>query len=257
MASIHDDPSILDQILQIQNRTNALMQEFKSLPPDDIEGGNALIRKINELSQMRKTLFDQLATNVLKADYNLEKDKEKLNEKHQLVIIMEDKLNKTARDMNRIRKHNQAKVRMVQINEYYALKYAAQLRVVRLIILVLAVVALIIVFGRMGIWTALGLGTTMGTTVATGLITFILVVGGVYIWLQIRDILARDDIDFNQYRWDWTPPKNKHVPVAPDDDEPGSWATGFCIDGACCAEGTVYDKKRHQCVVAYNTPTAN
>ena len=65
----------------------------------------------------------------------------------------------------------------------------------------------------------------------------------IYSFNKYIDILARDNMNFNEYDYN----------TIPNNDDTNNLATipglknKMCIDQACCSKGTIYDKDLGQC----------
>ena len=150
-------------------------------------------------------------------------------------------------------------MRLVELNTYRGDKYAATVGLMKIIAAILLPLTIVI---------ALMISGPLNNAFGSILILIILVVGGYYGLGSFIDLFWRDNMNFNEFAWDWSKESAESGSVASYDDrqfnnrqalenELGTMAedSGDCVGQSCCGPGTVYNHQQHKCldVAAYNS----
>ena len=85
----------------------------------------------------------------------------------------------------------------------------------------------------------------------------ITVIGIIYIYAAVHDINRRDEMNFDEYKWEFDPSRVGTIVNPNYDDSNGSngkFKVG-CYNGACCGSGSRWNSQYNQCD-ASNSPAA-
>ena len=91
------------------------------------------------------------------------------------------------------------------------------------------------------------------------LMIVISIIGGVYFWIRYASIITRDNMNYQEYNWNFNPNTVETGSTTTGSDP---WASlensfGTCIGQSCCSSGQVYDSSMNQCVVPTSTPSTS
>jgi len=150
-------------------------------------------------------------------------------------------------------------MRLVELNTYRGDKYAATVNLMKIIAAILVPLTLVI---------ALMMSGPLNNAFGSVLIFIILIVGGYYGLGSFIDLFWRDNMNFNEFAWDWSKASAESGSVVSYDqkqfdnrqaleNELGTMAadSGDCVGQSCCGPGTAYNHEQHKCldVEAYNS----
>jgi hypothetical protein len=216
---------------------DGLMQN--SLTPEEKD---MLVQKINEISQMRINLYKNL--NGIYSFYhtNVASTRNTIEEQSVAIDIVEKELNQAKLRMKAVEEEKYNKLRLVEINSYYGQQYSAHATIMKLVIMICLPVLLLTILLNNGI---------LPRNLYTILMIVIVVVGVIYMWKYIISAVSRDNMNYQEYTWNFKPQDapavdTNAVPVDP-------WAStsnGTCSGQACCDTGYTYnsDPSVNKCV---------
>ena len=214
-----------------------------SLTPEEKD---MLVQKINEISQMRINLYKNLNGMYSFYHTNVASTRNTIEEQSVAIDIVEKELNEAKLRMKAIEEEKYNKLRLVEINSYYGQQYSEHTSIMKLIIMICAPVLLLTILMNRGI---------LPRNLYTVLVIIIVVVGVIYMWKYIISAVSRDNMNYQEYTWNFkpqdAPPIDTNVvPVDPW----ASNANGMCQGQACCDSGYTYnsDPNVNKCV-----PTAS
>ena len=243
--------SLIDNIKQLQTMEQDLYNEVQVLAanPGNDAKQNVLIARINQLSQLRISLFASLQQMATSSQATLATSRVDLVDQMTLIGVVEEELNNAKKLMNQTDNIKNNKVRLVEINTYYGKRYRAYTELMKILINVFVPILLIGILQKKSL---------IPFNIAPALIGLILVLGAYFFIKKFMDISKRDNMDFDQYdRTYQTKPTTEYVPEPPPVKNDESWNFGFgCIDNGCCSTGMQYDKKLRKCVNAATTASA-
>lgn len=249
----------LMNIQQLQKMEQKLFSDLEAAAANDPTNTSAqddIVKKINELSQMRMTMFGQLEDVYKDMQGRVAQSRIDLVDQMTVTGVVEGQLNSAKASLNALTDNKDQKMRMVEINTYYSQKYRAQTDLVKTI-LMFAVPCLILAivikkgfipanFGRYGLYA-------------------IAIVGAIVVLRKWWDISSRSNMNFDEYKWDWDANANKPTVLEYDIDQiKGSHAiedginsfareVGLgCVGEECCSKGTKWDKKTDKCVEGFS-----
>tara|TARA_A100001011_G_scaffold241703_1_gene249736 strand:+ start:5977 stop:6912 length:936 start_codon:yes stop_codon:yes gene_type:complete len=254
-----------DRQVAILNNINLLQQQEKKLYSDleasAASGGissdqDAIVKKINELSTMRMTMFQELEAMYGSMQGRVAQSRIDLVDQMTVTGVMEQELNNAKKNMNLLSETKSNKMRMVEINTYYASKYHAQSEFMKLIIMVCAPLLILAICAKKG-W--------IPKNIANGVMALIIVIGGFFVIRKAINISSRNNMNFDEFDWSWDPDANNLTVYEYDkqqlqgatqeiEDDVNSFAKNMglgCIGSACCASGTKYDDEKQKCIEGF------
>jgi len=248
--------SLLSDITKLQTMESNLYKKLEAADANNVsqQEQNAMIAKINELSKMRMSLFEEIDKMYKGLQGRVSQSRIDLTNQLTVSGVMEQELNKAKRDLNLLQANKDNKMRLVEINTYYSNKYQAQTQLMKLIILVCIPLLVLAILAKKQL---------LPPRVSTILIWAVLIIGGILIIRKFIDINSRSNMSFQEYDWRWSPPSDdgqtvieydeaqfqSGVQSAENDMSDAAADIGLgCIGAACCSTGTYYDSDKNECV---------
>ena len=211
----------------------------------------SIINRINQLSQIRISLYKTLNNLYKSLQKNVNTSRTELVELITAVNITEEELNGAKQQLNKLYEIKHSKMRMVEINTYYGKEYKAHSSLMKLIIIVSVVLLILLILRKKSF---------IPESVANILLGLSIAIGGFLIVRHSLDIYWRDNMNFDEYEWDFDPNTQKPSVYEYDreqifgtiDDSTNTDIHGFngvdCIGDACCSKGMEYDSKNRKCI---------
>jgi hypothetical protein len=239
-------PDIQDNNEQLLNDIQSLQQIeqqfFTSLEtnPDlsPIEQ-QKIVEKINQVSNMRVTLYQTLSDINNYYGSTLSTSLGTLREQTAAIAVIEDELNRSKKNLEMLELEKNNKIRLVEINNYYGEKYQEHASLMKIIIFTLVPIVIISILNNKGI---------LPNFIFYILLIVVSIIGGIYFWYRFASIIMRDNLNYQKYDWGFNPataPKSSSVSSDP-------WASlqmpGTCIGEACCSDGQIWDPSIDQCI---------
>lgn len=256
---------MIQTITELQNREKQLHDKFHSNTP---ELKKRTLAEMNELTRLRVEMF-----NKLKSQYSrdIEISDEALEEQLSTLHIVESELQSTREQLKKINDEYVDKMRMVEISTYFAEKYNAYNGLFKLIFIWMIPIGLLLYLGIRNPVSEKYVSRDNSNTVFLVLILLTSFVALYQILNLAYDLKIRNNMNFNEYNFGGSFDYDKAVSkysgegtfggssddgmgaVAYDEAQFDKLAAGFnlgCIDSSCCADGTMYDTVKKQCVSA-------
>lgn len=248
----------ITSIQDLQNMEQKLQSGFDSLSPDQ---KSATLMKMQELTQMRVNLF-----NLLKEDYTRDAQESTSELQNQVATlrIVEENLAAAKNDLRTLEDQRNNKMRMVEISTYFSEKYKAYNELFKLIIYMSIPVILLIVVGNMNLIPEKYVSRENSHNFFLILIVLVGLYGLFQILNKTYDIVSRDNMNFNEYDFDLDFDLDKAAAQNNFlDNSGGNGVLGYdtkefeklaedmhlgCVDSYCCADGTMYDSLKKQCI---------
>jgi hypothetical protein len=199
-----------------------------------------LIDRINELSQIRKNLYDNSRDLYSYYNTNVSAARSTLSQELTTIDILEGELNEAKRRFNAIQDQKNDKLRLVQINTYYGKRYNAQTDIMRTI-----VYACVIIFVLLLLRNKFGVLPNNIFILLVGLVLTIAIARVIY---RIIDISNRDNMNFDEYNWKFD--KNAApMNINADPSAKVPWTYGItCIGSQCCDTNSEFNTEKNICV---------
>ena len=234
------------QELQTMEKNLYTQLEYSSANGGNIDNESKIIKRINELSEMRIGLFKNLATKYKTIQNSVAETRVDLVDQMTVVGIVENELNNVKANLNNMETAKSDKMRMVEINTYYEQRYLAHTGVMKLVIMTSIPLLILAILSKKGF---------IPSTISTGLAILILVVGLILIINKVLDLRSRDNMYYEEIDWQFNP--NTVRPTLYEYDKAQLEKLDIkadikgifgCINGDCCSEDMVYDEKANKCV---------
>ena len=250
--------ALLKNINELQQQEKKLYQELEisAAVGGAFTDQDAIVKKINELSAMRMTMFQELEAMFGSMQGRVAQSRIDLVDQMTVTGVMEEELNNAKKNMNLLSATKANKMRMVEINTYYASKYRAQGEFMKLIIMICAPLLILAICIKKGF---------IPKNIGNAIMAIIIAVGGYFVIRRAIDLGSRNNMNFDEYDWDWNADaqnptvyeydKQQLTGVSSDlEDDVNSFAKDMglgCVGETCCAEGTKYDSKKQQCIEGF------
>lgn len=222
-------------------------------------GSDSIIKKINELSQIRIGLFKSLGSMYGNVQSSVANSRVDLVDQLTVVGIVENELNNAKAQLNQLDTNKQNKMRMVEINTYYGKRYKAHTKLVKKLIFICIPLLILAILKNKGL-----IPSFIPDAFIYGLSGLIILVGGYSLLNSIVDIYSRDNMDYDAYNWSFNPANAKPTVYEYDREQlygatsgdslmgdTQTLASGLgvgCIGASCCSDGMHYDSVTKKCI---------
>lgn len=250
----------LEKDLYKQLQINASQQDT-STPAKQME----IIKKINELSNIRISLLKTLNKTANSIQHNVATSRVDLVDQLTLLGVVEQQLNNVKEKINQSDNIKNDKLRMVEINTYYGKRYKAYSELMKLLIYISLFLLFLAILNKKEL---------LPENISNALMIVVLVIGGYFFIRKLMDIIRRDNMDFDQYDWLTTTSSMNQPSVleydinqfdklesgaeAEVDDESTSMEEDVvnmssrlglgCVGAACCSDKMKYDTTTKKCI---------
>jgi hypothetical protein len=135
------------------------------------------------------------------------------------------------------------KLRLVEINTYYGKQYNTHTKIMQTIVLMCIPIFILSILANNGIIPPTVYGFITG---------IIIIIGVIMLGAQIIDLSNRDNMNWDEYNWEFD--KSKAPVYVPNTDgsetnsDPWSTPSLTCIGSDCCYIGSTYDSVQNICV---------
>lgn len=238
---------VLNDISQLQTSEQALYDSLDD-PNLDISEKQTIIRRINEISQMRLNMFANVNNMYSFYQQNISASRDISGEQLAAIEIIEKELNETKRRMNLLKDQQTNKLRMVEINTYYGKRYNAHTKIMKIIVVGCIPIILLSVLASKGY---------ILPNIYAFLIGLIIVTIGFLLVYQLIDISNRDNMNWDEYSWKFnktTAPAPSMVDPHIQVNVPWSMPAILCVGSSCCSAGSTYDSVSNTCMPNVITP---
>lgn len=200
----------------------------------------AIINRINEISQMRINLYQNLNNSYSFIQDNVKNTQNTIAQQIMATNIVENELKEAKARLELLQKDKVDKLRLTQINTYYSKKYNAHKEVMKTIVYICIPILILAFIYNNGFLPGL---------IYAFLVTVILIIGFFSIGKQILDIINRDSMNYDEYDWYFDQSKYPTTTVTSSSTS-NTWQTPTltCIGSSCCTDGTTYDANLNKCV---------
>jgi hypothetical protein len=199
-----------------------------------------LIQKINEISQMRSNMYETIGGVNSFYETNLNTSSDTLSQQTAAINIVEKELNAAKKRLKKIEEYKLNKLRLVEINNYYGERYAAHSDLMKIIIFMfvpILILAIITNWGILPVW------------IFSIAVILIGVFGTIKFYYAARSIMTRDNMQYQEYDWNFNPDTASKNIVTPSKKTRGNFkGPGICVGEACCDAGYTYDMVKNKCI---------
>ena len=216
-----------------------------------------IISGINELSEIRTSLYDNLKDMYSHIQGNVAVNRDELVNQLTTAGIVENELNNAKASLQALEDNRHNKLRMVEINTYFGSRYRAYSKLMRYVIYFSIPVLVLAVLARKEI---------LSTNIANGLISLIIAVAIIVLGRELYDLGMRDNMNFDEYNWYFNP---ANVDTSGEIDSDTSEHPDFfnndskqatkdffddlegrtvCEGDECCGPNQKYSKAKNKCI---------
>jgi len=241
-----NNEQILNDIQLLQQMEQKLFNSLETNPNLSTQEKKSIIEKINQLSSMRRNLYQTLSGVNSYFQSALDTSIGTLKEQAVAIDIVEKELDKAKMKLIILEEEKNNKIRLVEINRYFGDKYAEHSQLMIIIILTLVPIIILAYINSKGY---------LPNTIYYILIVIISIIGAYFFWMKFSSIIMRDNMDYQTYEWPFNPTTSGTGSSTTESDP---WESnvninlGTCIGDACCSEGLTYDSNINQCVPSTN-----
>ena len=207
------------------------------------EQKDQIMKKINQISQMRINLYNSIQQMYSSARNNVTETSNVLEQQVAAIKIIENELNASKRRLNLIDAQKNNKIRLVEINTYYGKQYDFYKNMMKIIVFTCIPIIILSVLGNKGI---------IPENIKSFLMVIVIVIGCVFFGYQIIDLANRDNMNFDEYDTYFDKAANTNTTGSLDgSEEYNPWAVDMktCIGAACCDPlFNRYDQAKNVCI---------
>ena len=269
-SSEDNQAQTLQNISALQDMEKSLYKQLEAAqpPPSSADGATTdpsaeqeiIIQKINELSQTRISMFKNLTNTYGNMQNNVANSRTDLVDQMTLVGVVEEELDNAKANLNRLTDAKNSKVRMAEINTYYGKRYSAHAGVMKILIMICVPLLILAILRKKNLVPA---------NIANGISGLIIIVGAIVLIRRIWDLSMRDNMNYDEYQWEFDPAAQSpsvyqydmaqlgklgmaakaEVGTIQDQAQDVASSLGLgCVGATCCSPGMTFDKTSEKCV---------
>lgn len=245
----------------LQEKNDQVIQNIKMLQSNEMNLYNSLeneslstdqkkliIDQINQISQIRITLYSNLKNNYSSYKENVSFSRNMLNDQLVSIDFIENELNESKRRLNLIEEQKNNKIRLVEINTYYGKQYNAHKKIMQIIAIMCIPILILNILANKGF---------LPSKLNILLNIIIIVFGLTIIGNNIIDISNRSNMNFDEYSWRFNKedaPKSEPITSNVESSNLNSdpWSISMptitCVGSECCNDNSVYDEIQNKCI---------
>lgn len=192
----------LDNIKTLQDRESSL---YSSLgvsadgSPLDSSGQEKILDEINSLTSLRVNLIQEMENQYNLLNVNVKESNNDIADELASIEVMEQQLNDKKKELSKLKNIEVNKLRMADINHYYANRNEYVASIYYAVVLILVAVCVVLVARR--------LLPFVPSAIFTALLTLVLLSGGGFISYKVVDLYSRDKMNFDEYDYSNLDPK--------------------------------------------------
>ena len=203
----------LMNIQQLQKMEKNLFDKLEKLSandPSNTAEQDKIVKRINDLSQMRSTMFGQLEDMYRGMQGRVAQSRIDLVDQMTVTGVVEGQLNAAKASLGALTNNKNQKMRMVEINTYYSQKYRAQTDLVKTILMFAVPCLVLAIVKKKGF---------IPKSIGNALIAIIIAIGVVVVFRKYWDISSRSNMVFDEYKWNWDPDATSPTVIQYDIDQ--------------------------------------
>lgn len=256
MSISDNNAQILNDIQSLQNLEQEMFSNIEQNPNLTPEQQEQIVQKINQISQMRVSLYKTLGSLNQSYEQVLLNSTENLKEQSRTIQIVEKELNESKKRLDAIEQEKNNQFRMIEINEYYSQQYSNHTKVFKIVLVVLILLILII-------W--LRNNAYLPDWIFSILFFFIIVVGLLYLLPVLYYMWLRDNMNYQEYYWKFDVSNAPKPNTNTNSNTKDPWVistptSSMCKGQECCDDFSTYHANLNICVpnnITTNGPTTN
>ena len=244
----------MNNIKNLQNLEKQLYINLQNESKNNNKDKQAsIIKQINDISQTRINMFEQLKSVYQLLDKNFESDGNNLANQLTTLSIVEKNLNNSKEQLNKLETNHVNTLRMAEIDDFFSRKYNAYTKILQFIVLLMIPVIIVVVLKR---------NQTISSQTTNVLFAIIIVIGNFYIGGSLFDLSRRNNMTFQEFDFPLNQDSSSDKGVVEYDleelgflkdkaegefDSLSGSLTGECIGAECCAKDMVFNTKKSIC----------
>ena len=261
LADVKVNDKQMERIEEVSIRTHERIQVLKNMMqanidmieklPNESEEQNELIEKNKQLELTMQTLQQNLISMMAAMQGRVTTDRKGLVGQLTVAGVMGEEYKKAKQNLDLLEANKHNKMRLTEINTYYANKFDAQSELIKIVIYVALPLLVLAVLGKKNLipsrWRNL-------------MTALVIVIGGIIIFRKWWDISSRSNMAFNEYDWNWEAPgwdetvyeydkrwlTQAGKPVSNAYNEGKRMLIG-CTGSDCCDTDQIYDPAENKC----------
>ena len=240
---------VLNNISQLQLQEKQLYDSLNDITLTT-DQKQQIINKINEISQIRMNMYSGIKDMYSYYQKNVETSRTTLSQELLAIDILENELNQSKIRLNALQDEKANKLRLVEINTYYGKRYNAHSQLMKTIVIICIPIIILALLANRGI---------LPSNLYVFLTGIVIVIGGVFIGLELIDFLNRDNMNWDEYNWYFDKsqaPSSTSVDGSSSSTDPWETPTAVCVGSACCYDGSTYDEQQNICVPTQTDTTS-
>ena len=214
-----------------------------------------IVDEINRLTDERVILFETLTNMYANVQRDVSETRSDLVDQMTVVGVVEEELGNARLNLKSLAGAKNNMNRMAEINTYYGKRYQAHTGIMKMIIMICVPLLILAILGKKGI---------IGNNFTHPLAIVVIVVGGYFLLSRLWDLWWRDNMNYDEYDWDFDPNSANPTVYQYDkqafnhanfgtsiEDDFHSLASDLgieCIGKNCCGDNMEYDSKTNKCV---------
>lgn len=227
----------IKELQEMEKKLYTKLQESSVSGEGNLDSDMNTIDRINKLSNMRTDLYNQMSQTYTSLTRNVASNRNDLVNQTALVKIIEEELNKTKKDLRKRDNNKYNKLRMIEINTYEAKRLNESKKlVIGVLFMCVALIVLTILYNI----------RLIGGNTSKYLFVLIIVGGLIYLGSILMDISKRDNMNFDEYDFEFDPVATKAALNSKNSNKKSS--SGSCENNNCCSEGTLWSKELSKCI---------
>jgi hypothetical protein len=242
-----NNEDILNDIQSLQQLEKDLFNSLETNTNLSSNQQKNIIQRMNQLSIMRINLYKTLDNLNNSYQNSLTSSVETLHDQTSAIKVVEKELNKSKKRLEILEEEKNNKIRLVEINDYYADKYAEHSTLMKIVTFTLIPIVILLFMNKSGF-----LPHNIFYT-----LTIIIFLIGLYFFLnRFASILMRDNMNYQEYDFSnfgnkkdtssTTASSDPWISITGTGIEIG---TGTCVGQECCSTGATYDASLNQCTL--------
>jgi hypothetical protein len=201
---------------------------------------NSIVKKINEISQIRINLYKNLNGQTGFYSDNITSSMGTLQQQKQSLYIVESELNEAKRRLALIEEDKNNKSRLIEINTYYGDRYGDYSEMMKTIVIVCLPVILLAYLAKLGF---------LPTSLYIMLLVILVVIIVIYMFWKVAYLYYHDNMNYQEYNWSVTTSKYpKYNDSSSPSINPWSSTPSTCVGEKCCMCGSSFDSTLNRCV---------
>lgn len=239
--------TILSNIQQLQQHEKQLLNNLQINMNMSTNERETILQQLNQLSSLRIQLYKSL--NKLRVDYDitLENTLQWYKDQTKTIEIVENDLIKQKKQLLNLEHDKQNKIRLSEINTYFANKYEEHTNLIKIIIITLIPIIIIQILHRYFL-------SFIPNSIILGVCILIAIIGSTFIISRIMSMYMRNNMNYQIYDWAFNPSQVETTTTTENENEDDPWETnkiiGTCIGSNCCGDGLIYDSSLNVCVLS-------